>query len=91
MILARSRQKRRRRRSASLGANTDNPGENDEDSKDADTDGDTDDGIWSREFVVPTIVVTEPEAGPEMEMEDEDYTRGGGACDWCSFAIGTAV
>ena len=30
--------------------------------------GDTDDGIWPGEFVVMTIVVTEPEAEPEMEM-----------------------
>ena len=28
-----------------------------------------DDGIWPRELLVPTIVVTEPEAEPEMEME----------------------
>ena len=31
---------------------------------DANADGDTDDGIWPAEFMVPTIVVAEP----EMEM-----------------------
>ena len=64
LLLARSRQKRRRRRSASLDANAENPDENGEEDGGANTDGDIDDGIWSREFVVPTIVVTEP----EMEM-----------------------
>ena len=51
-----------------MDANADNTGENGEEDEDADTNGDTDDGIWSRELVVPTIVVTEPKAEPEMEM-----------------------
>lgn len=51
-----------------MNPNVDN--ENGEEDEDADADGDTDDGdeIWSGEFVVPTIVVTEPGAEPEMEM-----------------------
>ena len=32
----------------------------------ADAAGDTDDGIWPRELVVPTIVITEPVVEPEM-------------------------
>ena len=71
-LLLAHRQKRRRRQSASLDANVDNAGEDgeEEDDADADADGDTDDGdgIWPGEFVVPTIVVTEPDAEPEMEM-----------------------
>ena len=72
LLLAR-RLKRRRRRSASLDGNVDNrPGEDGEGYEDADADGDTDDGegegIWPGEFVVPTIVVTEPDAEPKMEM-----------------------
>jgi hypothetical protein len=35
---------------------------------DVDADGDTDDGIWPGEFVVPTIVVTEPEMERETEV-----------------------
>ena len=64
---------KRQRRSASLDANVDNEdGEEDEVGNiDISTQmqyGDTDDGIWPGEFVVMTIVVTEPEAEPEMEM-----------------------
>ena len=95
LLLAR-RQKRQRRRSASLDANVYNPGEDGEEDEDADADGDTDDGdgdgIWPGEFVVPTIVVTEPDAEPKMEMvgtriTPEEVERAIGA----AFAIGTAV
>ena len=76
-------------------ANVYNPGQDGED-EDADADGDTDDGdgdgIWLGEFVVPTIVVTEPDAEPKMEMvgtriTPEEVERVIGA----AFAIGTAV
>ena len=72
LLLAR-RQKRRRRRSASLDSNVNShPGEDGEGYEDTCADGDTDDGdgegIWPGEFVVPTIVVTEPDAEPKMEM-----------------------
>ena len=70
-LLLAHRQKRRRRRSASLDGNVDNhPGEGGQEDEDADADGDTDDGegVWPSEFVVPTIVVTEPDAEPKMEM-----------------------
>ena len=65
--------KRRQPRSASLDAKVDNhPSEDGEGYEDADADGDTDDGdgegVWPGEFVVPTIVVTEPDAEPKMEM-----------------------
>ncbi|KAN0136396.1 hypothetical protein V8E53_005764, partial [Lactarius tabidus] len=67
--------RRRRRQSASFDANADNPGDDDveggnleEGDLDADADTDTDDGVWPGEFIVPTIVITEPEAEPEMEM-----------------------
>ena len=39
--------------------------------------GDTDDGIWPGEFVVMTIVVTEPEAEPERRWSGRDYAGGG--------------
>ena len=92
LLLARRKKQQRRRRSASLDADVDNPGENSEEDDDADADGDTDDGIWPGELVVPTIVVTEPEAEPEMEMvgtsiTPEDVERAIGA----AFAIGTAA
>ena len=97
MLLARRQKRQRRRRSASLDANVDNhPGEYGEEGEDADADGDTDnddgDGIWPGEFVVPTIVVTEPDAEPKMEMvgtriTPEEVERAIGA----AFAIGTAV
>ena len=91
------RLKRRRRRSASLDGNADNhPGEDGEGYEDADADGDTDDvegaGVWPGEFVVPTIVVTEPDAEPKMEMigtmiTPEEVERAIGA----TFAIRTAA
>ena len=92
LLLARRKKQQRRRRSASLDADVDDPGENSEEDDDADADGDTDDGIWPGELVVPTIVVTEPEAEPEMEMvgtsiTPEDVERAIGA----AFAIGTAA
>ena len=92
LLLARRKKQQRRRRSASLDADVDNPDENSEEDDDADADGDTDDGIWPDELVVPTIVVTEPEAEPEMEMvgtsiTPEDVERAIGA----AFAIGTAA
>ena len=92
LLLARRKKQQRRRRSASLDADVDTPGENSEEDDDADADGDTDDGIWPGELVVPTIVVTEPEAEPEMEMvgtsiTPEDVERAIGA----AFAIGTAA
>ena len=96
LLLAR-RKKRRRRRSASLDGNVDNhPGQDGEGYEDADVDGDTDDGdgevVWLGGFVVPTIVVTEPDAEPEMEMvgtriTPEEVERAIGA----AFAIGTAA
>ena len=95
--LARRQQRRRRRRSASLDANVDNhPGKDGEEDEDADADGDTDDGegegVWPRVFVVPTIVVTELDAEPKMEMvgtriTPEEVERAIGA----AFAIGTAI
>ena len=70
--------------------NVDSPGEDGEENNDADADGDTDDGIWPGEFVVPTMVVTEPEAEPEMEIvgtsimpEEVEHAIG------AAFAIGT--
>ena len=54
-----------------MDGNVDNhPGEGGQEDEDADADGDTDDGegVWPSEFVVPTIVVTEPDAEPKMEM-----------------------
>ena len=95
LLLARRQKRLRRRRSASLDANINNLGEYGED-EDADGDGDTDngdgDGIWPGEFVVPTIVVTEPDAEPKMEMvgtriTPEEVERAIGA----AFAIGTAA
>ena len=49
-------------KSASLDGNVDNPSEDGKEDEDADANGDTDngDGLWSCEFVVPTIVITEP-------------------------------
>jgi hypothetical protein len=84
------------------GANADHPGDNgDEDANpeeaggidlDADADGDTDEGVWPGEFIVPTIVITEPDAEPEMEIvrtriTPEEVERAIGA----AFAIGTTV
>ena len=93
LLLARGK-KRLRRRSASLGGNVDNPGEGGEEDEDADANGDTDDGdgVWPGEFAVPTIVVTEPEAEPEMvlmgtRIAPEEVERAIGA----AFAIGTVV
>ena len=56
------RQKQLQWRSASLDGNVDNPSEDGKEDEDADANGDTDngDGLWSCEFVVPTIVITEP-------------------------------
>ena len=91
--------RRKRRRSASLDANADNPGDDGEEDEaggdidlDADADGDTDDGVWPGEFIVPTIVITEPDAEPEMErvgtrITPEEVERAIGA----AFAIGTAA
>jgi hypothetical protein len=45
-----------------------NPEEDGNIDLDADADGDTDEGVWPGEFIVPTIVITEPDAEPEMEM-----------------------
>jgi hypothetical protein len=85
-----------------LDANVDDPGnDGDEDANpeeagdidlDADTDGDTDDGVWPGEFVVRTIVITELEAEPEMEIvgtriTPEEVERAIGA----AFAIGAAA
>ena len=95
LLLAR-RQKRRRRRSASLDGNVDNhPGEDGKGYEDADADGDTDDGdgegIWPGEFVVPTIVVTEPDAEPKMEMVGTRITPEVEHAIGAAFAIGTAA
>ena len=98
LLLARRQKHQRRRRSASLDTNINNLGEygEEDDGGDVDADGDTDDGdgdgIWPGEFVVPTIVVTEPDAEPKMEMvgtriTPEEVERAIGA----AFAIGTAV
>ena len=96
LLLARRQKHERRRRSASLDANVDNPGEYGEEDEDADADRDTDDGhgdeFWPGVFVVPTIVVTEQDAEPKMEMvgtriTPEEVERAIGA----AFAIGTAV
>ena len=81
-----------------MDANINNLGEYGEegDGGDADADADTDDGdgdgIWPGESVVPTIVVTEPDAEPKMEMvgtriTPEEVERAIGA----AFAIGTAA
>jgi hypothetical protein len=93
---------RRRRLSASMGANADNPGDDGEECAnleepgdidlDADADGDTDEGVWPGEFVLPTIVITEPDAEPEMEMvgtriTPEEVERAIGA----AFAIGATA
>jgi hypothetical protein len=100
-LLAAWRQNRRRRRqSASFDAtNADNPGDDDDEGGnleegdlDADADGDTDDGVWPGEFIVPTIVITEPEAEPEVEMvgtriTPEEVERAIGA----AFAIGATA
>ncbi|KAN0136452.1 hypothetical protein V8E53_005820 [Lactarius tabidus] len=56
----------------------------------ADADSDADDGVWPGEFVVPTVVVKEPEA--ELEMVEtratlEDVERATGA----AFATGAAA
>ena len=92
LLLARRKKQQRRRRSASLDADVDNPGENSEEDDDADADGDTDDGIWPGELVVPTIVVTEPEAEPEMEMVGTSITPEDVECAiGAAFAIGTAA
>ena len=90
LLLARRQKRQRRRRSAFLDNNVDSPGEDGEENNDADADGDTDDGIWPGEFVVPTMVVTEPEAEPEMEIVGtsimpEEVERAIGA----AFVIGT--
>jgi hypothetical protein len=99
-LLAAWRQNRRRRRqSASLDADADNPRDDDDEDAnpdqgdlDADADGDTDDGVWPGEFIVPTIVITEPEAEPEMErvgtrITPEEVERAIGA----AFAIGATA
>ena len=84
LLLAR-RQKRRRRRSASLDANVDEERMRTGIQTTATGSG--------REFVVPTIVVTEPDGEPEMEMvgtriTPEEVER---AISWCCFAIETAA
>jgi hypothetical protein len=78
LLAAWKQNRRRRRQSTSMDANAYNPGGNgdeganpEEDGNidlDADADGDTDEGVWPGEFIVPTIVITEPDAEPEMEM-----------------------
>ena len=91
MLLAREQRRQQRRRSASLDANGGDESEEDKAGNidfDANVNGDTDDGIWPAEFMVPTIVVTEP----EMEMvvtriTPEEVGRAIGA----AFAIGTAA
>ena len=98
LLVARKRRKNynRRRRSASPPSDPRNAGagddgdeggnldDNDADA-DADADGDPDDGVWPGEFVVPTIVVTEPDA--ELRITPEEVERAIGA----AFAIGTAA
>ena len=79
---------RRRRRSAS--PSDANAGHDGDEDLDIDADGDTDDGIWPGEYLVPTIVVTEPDTEPEMvgaRITPEEGERAIGA----AFAIGTAV
>ena len=58
---------------------------------DADADGDTEDGIWPGEFVVSTIVVTESDEEPEMEMVGTRITPEEVECAICAAsAIGTS-
>jgi hypothetical protein len=46
---------------------------------DVDADADTDDGVWPGEFVVPTIVVTEPETEVGSRITQEEVERAIGA------------
>ncbi|KAN0136413.1 hypothetical protein V8E53_005781 [Lactarius tabidus] len=99
LLAAWRKNRRRRRQSASFDAtNADNPGDDDDEGGnlegdlDADADGDTDDGVWPGEFIVPTIVITEPDAEPEMVMvgtriTPEEVERAIGA----AFAIGATA
>ena len=80
--------RKRQRQPASLSdANAGHDGDED---ADIDADGDTDDGVWPGEYVVPTIVVTEPDAEPEMvgaRITPEEVERAIGA----AFAFGAAA
>ena len=74
---------------ADHGAEDEHPDEGGDVDADADAD---DDGVWPEEYMpmIPTIVVTEPDAEPEMvvaRFTPEEVERAIGA----AFAIGTAV
>ena len=73
------------------GAEDEHPDEGGDVDVDVDTDAD-EDGVWPGEYmpVIPTIVVTEPDAEPEMlvaRFTPEEVERAIGA----AFAIGTSV
>ena len=99
-LLAVRRRRRNRRRSASWSALNDardaNSDDGDEDGNNPDEGGDIDvvdaddDGVWPGEYVVPAIVVTEPEPEPETagaRITPEEMERAIGA----AFAIGATA